>query len=53
MMEGLNGRAVWRGFIFKLWSFSKKEKNYENKRVNKRGEGLLNDENLTIVVIIT
>lgn len=45
---------LWRGFIFKLWSFSKKKKKKSKMKINvlTKEEGL-NDENLAIVAIVT
>lgn len=44
---------LWRGFIFKLWSFSKKKEKSKMKiNVLTKEEGL-NDENLAIVAIVT
>lgn len=43
---------LWRGFIFKLWSFSKKKKSKMKINVLTKEEGL-NDENLAIVAIVT
>lgn len=44
---------LWRGFIFKLWSFSKKKKKKRNKineLTKQRGRGFKRDENLTVII---